>query len=347
MKAPYRAAIVGTGRIAKFHITGYKLDPRFKVVALADVREDAANEFKKAHDLPDAKIYTDYQQMLKQEKLDIVSLCLWPHLHVESVRACVAAGIPMVHCEKPVAANWGEAMDVAAAVKGTKTQLTINHQRRLEPSYARARELIETGYIGKLERLEVYVHINLLDMGVHIMDIMNSFNGQSPAKWLMAQADTRGPVQAWFGVPFEFAINAEICFENGVRAMLHSGNDCGRPVFAIRAIGTEGMIDLEGENTIKAMKFGKGVWEVPSPGVFADTANADGMRAVLDDILGGVEQGRKPSLRIENALQTAEMIFAIFESARRGARIEFPLKARDAGIVSLLKDRNVTEWSGR
>jgi predicted dehydrogenase len=340
MKQPYRAAIVGTGRIAKFHITGYKADPRFKVVALADVREDAANEFKKTHGLADAKIYTDYRQMLAQEKLDVVSLCLWPHLHVESVRACVAAGIPAVHCEKPIAANWGEALDVAAAVKGTKTQLTINHQRRLEPSYARARELIVAGYIGTLERIEVYVHINLLDMGTHIMDIMMMLNGQSPTKWVMAQTDTR-EVRAWFGVPFEFATTAEIRFENGVRALLHSGDDCGMPIFGIRAIGSTGMIELQGETSIRAMQFGRGVWEVPSPGVFADTANNDGMRAVLDDIVGGLEQGRRPSLGVANALQTAEAIFAIFESSRRGARIDMPLTARDAGIASLLADRKI------
>ena len=48
-----------------------------------------------------------------------------------------------------------------------------------------------------------------------------------------------------------------------------------------------------------------------------------------------------------HAMQTAEIIFAIFESSRRGARIDFPLTARDAGIVSLLKDRNVTVAGGR
>lgn len=334
MKQPYRAAIIGTGRIAKFHITGYKADPRFQVVALADVREEAANTFKTTHGL-NAKVYTDYRKLLTDEKPDIVSICLWPHLHLEAVRACVAAGVRAIHCEKPIAANWGEAQDVAAAVKGTGTQLTFNHQRRLEPSYVRAHELIQEGYIGKLERMEVYIHINLLDMGTHIMDIMLMLNGQSPAKWVMAQTDVR-QVQAWFGVPFEFAAVGEMRFENGVRAILHSGDDCGMPIFSLRLIGTGGMIELQAETTIRAMQFGRGTWEIPAPGVFADTANGDGMRAVLDDILRGVEEGKRPGVGVENAMQTTELIFAIFESSRRRARIDLPLTARDAGIDSLL-----------
>ena len=53
--------------------------------------------------------------MLRAEKLDVVSICLWPHLHAEAVIACAKAGVRAVHSEKPMAPTWGEALKLAAA----------------------------------------------------------------------------------------------------------------------------------------------------------------------------------------------------------------------------------------
>src|SRR5918996_3571135 len=144
LEKTYRAAIIGTGRprgqegatgaaISRHHVRAYKTNG-CDVVALADIRPEHAEAFRAEHDVPGAQIFTDYKEMLREAKPDMVSICTWPHLHAEMAIACAEAGIRAVHCEKPMAPTFGEATRMHAACVRAGTQLTFNHQRRfLEP----------------------------------------------------------------------------------------------------------------------------------------------------------------------------------------------------------------------
>ena len=58
-------ALVGCGNIAQNHLKALKSIPYIKVVALCDIKPERA-EKKKSQHAPDAKIYTDYEQMLQE-----------------------------------------------------------------------------------------------------------------------------------------------------------------------------------------------------------------------------------------------------------------------------------------
>ena len=215
-----RVGIIGTGRpyktpgatgfgMAHSLIKGYKQADNVKLVAVADIVQENGEKFVAEHE-PSAKVYTDYEQMLAEEKPDVVSICTWPHLHAQMVIAAAQAGVRAIHCEKPMAITWGDARRMNQACVERGVQLSFNHQRRFNTPFRNARELIREGAIGKLLRLESQCP-NLYDWGTHWFDMLFFLNDETPGEWVIGQIETRGDNQIFSGShgragPFAFQI---------------------------------------------------------------------------------------------------------------------------------------------
>ena len=136
--------------MSRDHARGY-LAAGCRLVALADVSRENAEAFQT--DLGGDTIYADYHEMLAKEKPDVVSVCTWIGLHEDMVIACAEAGVRAVHCEKPIAPSWAASKRMVAACEKSGTQLSFNHQRRFDPPYVAARQMIKDGRIGELKRI--------------------------------------------------------------------------------------------------------------------------------------------------------------------------------------------------
>jgi predicted dehydrogenase len=176
--------------------------------------------------VPDARIFADYQEMLREVQPDIVSICTWPHLHAEMVVACAEAGIHAVHSEKPMAPTYGEARRMHEAAVKAGMQLTLNHQRRFEEPYVTCKRLIEEGAIGNVVQMQAAAP-NLYDWGTHWFDMLNFYNGDVPVEWVMGQIDSRS-VRSVFGVRMEDQGVSYFGYQNGVRGMLITGDQIPR-----------------------------------------------------------------------------------------------------------------------
>ena len=89
----HRVGIIGLGRprntegwtgwgMAHRHADGYNATGgRCRIVALCDVVEEKARLFNDEHAAGKAALYTDYEEMLADEQIDILSVCTWPALH--------------------------------------------------------------------------------------------------------------------------------------------------------------------------------------------------------------------------------------------------------------------------
>ena len=119
-----RVAFIGTGKkkprpdlngyfMAYQHAPAYAKLPECEMVACADIVREHAAAFAAEFAIP--AVYTDYPTMLREQKPDIVSICTWPHLHAEMTLACIAAGVPAIHCEKPMAITFGQCRRMLAA----------------------------------------------------------------------------------------------------------------------------------------------------------------------------------------------------------------------------------------
>lgn len=328
-----RVGIIGCGRpwksqgasgfgMANFHAQGYTASPDTTITALADINLDNARAFQAAHG--GERIYSDYDEMLAQEQLDIVSICTWPHHHAPMVIAAAEAGVKAIHCEKPVAPSYAEALRMLAVCEAHGTQLTFNHQRRFAAPFREAREILRSGAIGQLQRLEGTCD-NLFDWGTHWFDIFGFYNDEAIPRWVIGQVDWRGGATV-FGVPLEGQGISLFAYENGVQGLLLTGQGTERPQ-SNRLIGSDGVIEVRlGASAIRVRAKGDGTWREVS--VAHDEGESLGEvvgRGVLD-LIDALKTGREPELSGRRALHATELIFGTYESSRRGGRVELPLE---------------------
>jgi UDP-N-acetylglucosamine 3-dehydrogenase len=283
-------------------------------------------------------VYADYHQMLAKEHLDIVSICTWPHLHAEMTIAVAQAGVRAIHCEKPMATTYADAVRMARICRERGVQLTFNHQRRFGEPFTKARDLLLSGAIGKLLRMEA-VCGDLYDWGTHWFNMLCYYNGDTPVDWVLGQVDLRGHHKV-FGVELEGQGLSHFKFRNDVRGLLITGHEA-RYGCDNRLIGTEGTIEVGvgGDVHLRTWHRGQTDWQVipTSEDVHADAAHGRGIR----DVVEALKTGREPVLGARQTLQSTELIFATYESSRRRGRVDLPLTIEDSPLDAMLAERTL------
>ncbi|MBE5762836.1 MAG: Gfo/Idh/MocA family oxidoreductase [Clostridiales bacterium] len=143
-------AVVGVGRMGSKH--AYNLAKRVKganLVAICDLDTQKANMIAKKLK---AKAYYDVDEMLKAEKLDGVVIATPHYSHVDIALKCLDKGINIL-CEKPISVTTKEANKLLAKAKDSNLICSMMYNQRTNRMYQKARELIATGAIGKIQRV--------------------------------------------------------------------------------------------------------------------------------------------------------------------------------------------------
>ncbi|MFC7625514.1 Gfo/Idh/MocA family protein [Microlunatus sp. GCM10028923] len=142
-----KVGLIGAGGIASAHIRGYAThSDKITITAVADaVPETLA---KRAEELS-AESYADYHDMINSADIDAVDICLPHHLHADAILTAAKAGKHIL-CEKPLCLNADEARQVLDAVASAGVTLMSGHNQLFMPAVAKAKELIESGALGKV-----------------------------------------------------------------------------------------------------------------------------------------------------------------------------------------------------
>ena len=338
----FRVGFIGAGRpqntegatgfgMAYQHADGYVRTGQCELVAVSDLSAENAQAFADKYGIPHT--YGDYPAMLAAGNLDIVSICTWPHLHAAMTIAAAESGVKAIHCEKPMATSWGEAREMARVCEERGVHLTFNHQRRFLGPFGKARDLVDAGEIGKLVQIEGNCG-DLYDWGTHWLDMFFFYHHETPAKWVLAQIDSREEKKV-FGVPLENQGLCEFQFEDGVRAFLATGRDSHEAV-AHRLIGTEGIVEVLWDAPfVRVLNAKSGGWRVIEQ---PDNLHGpDSVERAMADVVDALATGRESMLSARNALRATEVIFASYESSRRRGRVDLPLATEDNAFVSMLE----------
>ncbi|MCX7681340.1 MAG: alpha/beta fold hydrolase, partial [Anaerolineae bacterium] len=358
--ATFKVGIIGCGRpwrtegaagfgMGHLHAAGYLASPDCELVAAADINCENLSAFCEKYKIPHG--YLDADEMFAKEQLDIVSICLWPRLHAPMVSKAVQAGVKAIHCEKPMAPTFGEARRMVELCTAHNVVLTINHQRRFAQPFRKAKELLNSGAIGRLERIEAFAP-NLYDWGTHWFDMMFFYNDETPVEWVIGQIDARGGY-AVFGVVVEGQGLSLFKWRNGVTGLMVTGErglyERGEPSRSLscgnRLIGSEGVIevDLHGGPVLRLRNEETGGrWqEIEVQGGIHDD---DLHVAAVLDLVDALKNRREPELAGRKALQATELIFATYESSRRRGRVDLPLDVEDSPFLSMLNAADITTW---
>ncbi|WP_077601905.1 Gfo/Idh/MocA family protein [Oceanobacillus sojae] len=142
-----KVAVIGCGSIATHrHLPEYAANENVEITAVCDVVGERAREAAVKYQ---AKAYTDYKTLLKEERIDAVSVCLPNYLHAPVSIDALNAGMHVL-CEKPMATSIEEADKMIEAAERNGKKLMIGHNQRFVASHRKAKELIESGAIGNV-----------------------------------------------------------------------------------------------------------------------------------------------------------------------------------------------------
>ena len=180
--------IIGLGRMGMLHAA--HLNGAITGASLKAAAVDAEHRRRLEADGSAPATLVDLDALISDPAIDAVAVVSPTALHREHIERCAAAG-KAVFTEKPVAASMADTQAVAEAVRRTGIPFQIGFQRRYDPSYARARELIEQGAIGAVEMFRGiscdgippvgYLRTSgglFRDLGVHDIDAARFLTGE-------------------------------------------------------------------------------------------------------------------------------------------------------------------------
>ncbi len=147
MKKKFKIGMVGCGDVARYFALGVRLNPKIQIPACADICEENALRLAKKNRIK--KCYSSYGEMLKNTKMDAVYLAVPHNLHFPMIKEAFENGLH-VFCEKPIAINLDEGMEICRLSKETGLKVGINYQYRYDRAcYAFARAA-QKGDLGEL-----------------------------------------------------------------------------------------------------------------------------------------------------------------------------------------------------
>lgn len=154
-----RVGLVGIGFMGWIHWLAYQRMAGIKVQAIA-TRDPAKQSGDWTSikgnfgppgehvDLSHVSVYSELEQMLTDPEIDVIDICLPPHLHFSAAQAAFAHG-KHVFCEKPLAVSLADCDRLVAAAKAAGKQLVVGHVLPYFPEFAAVRELIEKQTYGR------------------------------------------------------------------------------------------------------------------------------------------------------------------------------------------------------
>ena len=138
-----KVGLVGVGGISGAHIPAWEAMEETELTALCDIREEQMEPYLgKRH-------YTDFDEMLEKEELDILDICLPTYLHADFTVKAMERGIHVI-CEKPVSLREEDAERVYSTARRMKVNFMVAQVLRFWPEYMLIKELYDTKKYGKL-----------------------------------------------------------------------------------------------------------------------------------------------------------------------------------------------------
>ncbi len=211
------AAVIGIGSMGKNHARIYNEIEDVKLVAVSDIDE----ENKKIAEKYRCKFYKDYREMLKKEKIDLVSVAVPTKLHKEVALEVMNRGIHVL-VEKPIASTIKESEEIIRKAKEKNLKLVVGHVERFNPSIIELKNRIKD--LGKIFNIAVRrigpfpsrirdVGV-IVDLATHDLDIMCYLNN---AKIKRLYAETEQKIHT----DCEDLFYGLLKFENNVLATLN------------------------------------------------------------------------------------------------------------------------------
>lgn len=337
----FRAGIIGCGTIFPMHAQSIKNIKGVKLAAVCDIKEETARSRAKAYR---CSYYTNYKKMLDEACLDAVHICTPHYLHMPMVLEAAKRSINTI-TEKPMGLNPAQAEKELRAVKSSGITFSVISQNRFNPGSQLVKKRIEENRLGKLKAAKLVLTYHkpdsyykksdwkgrlnkegggvVIDQAIHYLDIVRWLI-PSPVDYVEAHVSNR--MHSFINV--EDTAEGVIKFKNGFCLSFYLIN--------CYSFDDDPFIDFDCEKArariVKDSAYigyynGKKESAKPRADEYIDYGN--GARDYwgychynqIKNFYEALRDRRKPAITGEDALKTQKLIWAIYESSKRGKRI--------------------------
>ncbi|MEZ0164596.1 Gfo/Idh/MocA family protein [Kineococcus sp. LSe6-4] len=350
-----RVGIVGCGGIARSHARAYAADPRVEIVAVHDVRPEAAQEF--AAEL--GALACDSLAEMAARDVQLVSVCTPPGTHTDTTVALLEQGTSVL-LEKPPTVNLADMDRIARAEAGSPGAVFVVFQHRHGSGAKRAHRLLADGSLGVAQvavcetlwyRPDSYFDPQwrgnwagegggpTLGHGIHQIDLLLHLLGE----WTTLEARACRVARP---VEFEDVATASVTFAGGAVASITTSLLSPREVSRIRIDTTAGTLEVDhlygytdtdwtwfpvpdagtaaanGTDPGTARAGGAAATDaLETPDVWTASAGEDvpsNHAAQIHDLVGDLLAGRPHPTTLASTRPTMELVTALYASALEG-----------------------------
>lgn len=354
-----KVGIIGCGGIANGkHLPSLTKLKQVELVAFCDIELDRAEKAAEQYGSEHAKVYKDYQALLKDDSIDVIHVLTPNSSHAEISIAAMEAD-KHVMCEKPMAKTTAEAKEMIEVAKRTGKKLTIGYDNRFRPDSQHLHKIASQGELGEIYFAKAHairrravptwgVFLDeekqgggpLIDIGTHALDLtlwmMNNYKPKSVMGNVYHKLGKKeNAANAWGPWdPKEFTVEDSafgfITMENGATITLEASwalNTLDVDEAKCSLSGTEGGADMKDGLRINGEEHGNLYTtnvELGAGGVAyydgASESQADlEARLWIDNIINDTE----PIVKPEQAFVVTQILEAIYESAKTGKAVYF------------------------
>lgn len=302
---------------------------------------------RKSGKAPAIKTYTDYVEMIRKEKLDLVHICLPHYLHAPVAIKAMEMGCHVL-TEKPMAISMKQGKDMVAAAKRTGKKLGVIFQNRYNPGTQLVRQCLDSGRLGNVIAAkcnvtwyrpnEYYTETDwkgtwdkegggvIIDQAIHTLDLMCWFMGYGIdyVDVSIANRDHQGVIEV------EDAADGLIVFKNGARASFWVMNYYSHDAQVELELTCEnGMATITGEAAHITLNDGREFMAKPNPDDSFDYGGGPSYWGAshlkqITDYYQCLAEGKEIPLTGEEVLDTAhKMVMSLYESGRKKKVVKF------------------------
>ena len=338
-----KVGIIGSGGIARTaHMPNYQKIKQVEIVAVADINPETAQKAAQEFSVPHT--FTDYEELLKINEIDAVSVCTPNAFHAAPSIAALQAG-KHVLCEKPMAVNAQEGVAMVEAAQNADKILQIGLASRFTPQSEYLKRVIESGRLGDIYygravsmrrrgipswgvfiRKDMSGGGTLYDIGVHAIDHVVWLMGAPKPSAAFGAAMTKfghrhDVINSWgpwdvenFNVD-DFATGS-VRFENGAMLTIESAWASNiENIGGSFILGTDGGVHVIG-NQIYEQRNGKLVetpLQLPSGG--------SGHQIEIERFIEAIQHGLPSPVDPEEVLNVQKIMDAIYQSSETGQSV--------------------------
>lgn len=336
-------ALIGCGRIAKFHVMAAQRCG-LRIAALCDLVPEKAQRFIDDYNIGGGvRVYTDYKAMLAEnESVNLVSIATPSGSHASIALDVIASG-RHVMIEKPLALNMADAEEVLRSGKNCGVKICVCHQNRFNESVQAVRRAIDAGRFGRITHGSVHVRWNrdkdyysrddwrgtwendggaLMNQSIHAIDLLI---------WLMGSR-----VTSVYGVLRNFShdyVSAEdfglalLQFENGSCATIEGTTAIFKQSeeACLNLFGEKGAVKLGGlgVNKIDSWQFQDNIPSTTGEEIVNVYGNSH--PRLFADMIRAIETDSDPLVDAQAGKNAVEVVLAVYRSFRDGIPVKIPL----------------------